>query len=987
MRKRDRGQVITFYSFKGGVGRSMALANVAALFAQRGKKVLALDFDFEAPGLHRYFLTSEESSFSRYAPSGLQDGVIELFHALQERLQREYPNGEGFQEPAAQERVRAIIAELLGSPGYLYRVRLRNPNVKRAQLAEMHFMAAARFDEAYPERVRRFDWQAFYDAYAEVFPMLAVELGRRYDYVLIDSRTGVTDIGSICTMMLPDKLVLVFSPNEQSLRGVLEAGWQSVQERRVSADARPLPLFPLLSRVENSEESLKRHWVARARGAFERMFREAYKLDVCDLELYFNMVRIPHQSFYAYGEKIAVEEQATNETGSLAQAFEQFAECLDCESPEDAQDNLGGMGDAERVAVEQELLRKLKNERDLQEMILQNPDDPSLQLIYANFLAERNRLSEAVASYEGIVLRFGDVRDPDTQNVIAAAIVSKGIALGDLKRDEQELAAYDEAVARFGDASAFEQREQVGIALLNKGIQLGKLNRIEEELAAYDEVLRRFSDAPELSLRDTVSRALLNKGIQLSASSRLEEAMLAYDELLRRFSGASELLLREQVAKALVNKGGILNISDRAEEALAAYDEVLRRFSDAPELSLREQAATALVAKGYLLRAVDRTEEALATLDEVLRRFRNSPEIPLREQVATALVEKGDLLGAAGRTEEALATFDEVLRRFRDAPELSLREQVARALVMKGAQLSDVERGEEALAIYDEVRRRFGDTPEPSIRSQVARASFMRGAQLADLGRGEEALAAYDEVVRRFGDAPEATLLEPVARALLYKGVRLGASERGEEALAAYDEVVRRFGDAPGATLREQVARALLNKGAQLHALNRTDEGLTASLEIVHRFNDAKETSLRNLVAHAFSNIGLAQLRQAKQHWNDAEIARPLLEKAGASFSAVINRRPDAPFTLRNAGYVAFLLGDEERARTLLARAIQLGAERRRLAELKSADVHPLPQDEAFRDLIHALPGPAGDSTAPAHPSLESPESPASPESDADEPC
>ena len=51
-----RGEVITFYSFKGGVGRSMALANIAALCAQRGKTVLALDFDFEAPGLHRYFL-------------------------------------------------------------------------------------------------------------------------------------------------------------------------------------------------------------------------------------------------------------------------------------------------------------------------------------------------------------------------------------------------------------------------------------------------------------------------------------------------------------------------------------------------------------------------------------------------------------------------------------------------------------------------------------------------------------------------------------------------------------------------------------------------------------------------------------------------------------------------------------------------------------------------------------------------------------------
>jgi CO dehydrogenase nickel-insertion accessory protein CooC1 len=50
-----QGQIITFYSYKGGTGRSMALANVAWILASNGKKVLAIDWDLEAPGLHRYF--------------------------------------------------------------------------------------------------------------------------------------------------------------------------------------------------------------------------------------------------------------------------------------------------------------------------------------------------------------------------------------------------------------------------------------------------------------------------------------------------------------------------------------------------------------------------------------------------------------------------------------------------------------------------------------------------------------------------------------------------------------------------------------------------------------------------------------------------------------------------------------------------------------------------------------------------------------------
>src|ERR1041384_2214532 len=51
----SRGRVITFYSYKGGTGRSMALANVAWILASAGRRVLVIDWDLEAPGLHRYF--------------------------------------------------------------------------------------------------------------------------------------------------------------------------------------------------------------------------------------------------------------------------------------------------------------------------------------------------------------------------------------------------------------------------------------------------------------------------------------------------------------------------------------------------------------------------------------------------------------------------------------------------------------------------------------------------------------------------------------------------------------------------------------------------------------------------------------------------------------------------------------------------------------------------------------------------------------------
>ena len=52
--------IYTFYSFKGGVGRSMALSNVAEFLYNRGARVLMIDWDLEAPGLESFFFGPED---------------------------------------------------------------------------------------------------------------------------------------------------------------------------------------------------------------------------------------------------------------------------------------------------------------------------------------------------------------------------------------------------------------------------------------------------------------------------------------------------------------------------------------------------------------------------------------------------------------------------------------------------------------------------------------------------------------------------------------------------------------------------------------------------------------------------------------------------------------------------------------------------------------------------------------------------------------
>jgi len=71
--------IVTFYSYKGGVGRTMALANIAVLLArQHGRKVLAVDWDLEAPGLHRFLGVPEGK---------IRDGVIDYLLAYKQLLQ------------------------------------------------------------------------------------------------------------------------------------------------------------------------------------------------------------------------------------------------------------------------------------------------------------------------------------------------------------------------------------------------------------------------------------------------------------------------------------------------------------------------------------------------------------------------------------------------------------------------------------------------------------------------------------------------------------------------------------------------------------------------------------------------------------------------------------------------------------------------------------------------------------------------------------
>lgn len=212
----------TFYSYKGGVGRTLALANAAVLLAQQGKKVLAVDFDLEAPGL---------TTMDPFAPAAGAPGVLDY---VDEYLATgTAPDVERFVTPCT----------FLDGPSEDERRELR-----------VDVMTAGRDDEAYGIRFASLDWNDLYenrDGFILVENLRAGWKDAGYDYVLVDSRTGHTDIGGICTRQLPDAVVAVFFPNEQNLQGLVQVV-QGVRD--AAARPRPIDLLFVASRVPRLDD-------------------------------------------------------------------------------------------------------------------------------------------------------------------------------------------------------------------------------------------------------------------------------------------------------------------------------------------------------------------------------------------------------------------------------------------------------------------------------------------------------------------------------------------------------------------------------------------------------------------------------------------------------------------------------------------------------------------------------------------------------------
>lgn len=196
----------------------MALVNAGVELARRDRRVLLVDFDLEAPAL---------DTFEAFESKEPRLGVVDYIHSY---LESGHPDA---------------------LDKYVHQCQVGG------KAKDVWLLPAGGSKSDYTSRLQHIDWG---DLYANHNGYLLMENLKqqwedtvRPDYVLIDSRTGLTDVVGICTRQLPDAVAIFYFPNEQNLRGV----GRVVREIRSEAESpreKDIPLHLIMSNVPDLDD-------------------------------------------------------------------------------------------------------------------------------------------------------------------------------------------------------------------------------------------------------------------------------------------------------------------------------------------------------------------------------------------------------------------------------------------------------------------------------------------------------------------------------------------------------------------------------------------------------------------------------------------------------------------------------------------------------------------------------------------------------------
>ena len=184
----DESRRMVFASLKGGVGRSTAIAVVAADAARRGRNVLVIDLDLEAPGIGSLLLDADR------APAfGTLDYLVET--GLQDVDDRDLDEFVG-------------TSALTDGAGLVHVIPVVGTKTKEAPANYM-----AKLSRAMIEAVKLDRTIAVRDRLRAMVDRFAAR--RAYDLVLVDARAGMSELTAGPLLALGASTVFLFATAQQ----------------------------------------------------------------------------------------------------------------------------------------------------------------------------------------------------------------------------------------------------------------------------------------------------------------------------------------------------------------------------------------------------------------------------------------------------------------------------------------------------------------------------------------------------------------------------------------------------------------------------------------------------------------------------------------------------------------------------------------------------------------------------------------------------
>ncbi|MCC5943978.1 MAG: tetratricopeptide repeat protein [Bernardetiaceae bacterium] len=478
--------IFTFYSYKGGVGRTHLLANMAAYLCHyKKRRILLIDWDLEAPGLHFYFDKENEDIKSK----GLIDLLNKHLETFKNTEQETLSEDDFFNPLDAQTSQEHYIQNLI-------------TNEKGGKI---DLMPAIAYKEGFHTAIEDFDWIKNYEQFylGSYLLWLKEKLKAHYDYVLIDSRTGFNDYSGICNVLMPDMNIILVAPNAQNFSGAEQMAMRILNSSFTQSEAREPFILPILSRLDNDHEDADQ-WRARFAETFAfvipKLDKDLRAFGKEILQILSAQTTLLYNRRFAIGEKIQFKPTAEPIIdGSPLEVFQNIALNFLEQMNSTGEIDVNKMVGNKMIPV---YLRKIE----------ENPEDYEAYFGLGLAYQELENYKEAEKYYQKAI---------DIKPNLYEAWYNLGIVYDDLQAYEKAIEAYQKAI---------DIKPDYDWAWNNLGLVYSAFAQFGKGLKEYEKAIEAFQKA--IDIKPDKHEAWYNLGNVYNSLQAYEKAIEAYQNAI-----------------------------------------------------------------------------------------------------------------------------------------------------------------------------------------------------------------------------------------------------------------------------------------------------------------------------------------------------------------------------------------------------------------------------------------------------------------------